>query len=117
MKSFVALLAAGMLCVAAVGAHAQENPFDFFGKAPAIVPETKVLDADGLSAMLTNLGYTPEKVPVSGVTAFRVTLKHSDGTRTTMVAIDNVTGNVVIVGGGFASYPDVTRASAAWYRK
>lgn len=120
MKSFVSLIVAGLLCVAAVGAQAQESPFkfDFPGLPPAAAPQAKVLDTASLKTMLTDLGYQPEQLGVAGgFVAFKITLQHADGTRTSMAAIDPATGNVVLVGGGFASAPDVGRATTTWYRK
>jgi hypothetical protein len=118
MKSLVSLCAAAVVCLVASAAQAQESPFDAlprFEPRPVVAPAS--LDGDRLKSMLADIGYEPQLLSVSGYTAYKITLRHTDGTRTHMVAIDPGTKNVTIVGGGFASAPDVGRASGTWYRK
>jgi hypothetical protein len=122
MKLVCSFVVAGLLSVAMLAqASAQEFKFDNpFAPAPArtlFQPASKSLDNEGLRQMLVGLGYSPERIDVGNYVAYRITLTHADGSRITLVAVDNATKMIAIVGGGFASAPDPKVASNDWFQR
>lgn len=108
MRNICVCMVAGILAVAfaASDALAQQQA------------EGKTLDHASLRQMLAGLGYQPERVEMEGGTVFyRIKMTHRNQTRVHMVAVDQRAGTIAIIGGGFASIPDPTRASNAWFRK